>query len=153
LEVAIEVTPKVIDHALPDPDSGVVVQHAQPTQKEIDQYQTYAGNKENGLLREGLQKRPGDRLITQHMIDDNFERPRFQDFEHTDHKDLPQSYYERDSVGPEVFEDLFSHGGTSPSRECKMKMGRPIRNVTKPLAAASQRTKSVDKKTWICLGP
>jgi hypothetical protein len=141
LEVAVEVTAKVIDHALPDPDGAVVVQHGQPAQKEIDQYQAYAGNEENGLLWEGFQKCPGDRLSTQHIIDDDLERPRFQDFEHTNHKNLPQSYYERETVGPEVFEDLSSHGGTSPFNECKM--GRRIRNVAEHPAATSQRTTSV----------
>jgi len=147
LEVAVEVAAKVIDHALPDPDRGVVVQHAQPAQKEIDKYQAHAANEQKGLLREGFQKCPGDRLSTQHIIDNNFEWPGFQDFEHTDHKNLPQSYDEREAVGPQVFEDLSSHCGTSPFKECKMKIGQPIRNVAEHPAATSQTKKSVDKKT------
>jgi hypothetical protein len=125
---------------MPDADSGVVVQHAQPAQKEIDQYQAYAGNEDNGPLREGFQECPGDRFPTQHVIDNHLERPRFQNFEHADHKNLPQSQYERDTVGPEVFKDLLSHRGTSPFRESKKKMGRP--SATLPRMPQQQLPKS-----------
>jgi len=110
LEMTVEITPEIVHHPLTDLDRGVVVENRQPPQEQVNQHQAEAGKQEEHFFGIRRGKVPGDGFAAQHIVDDNFQGPRLQDFTGTDHENLKQRNRERNPVGPQIPQNFSSHG-------------------------------------------
>ena len=141
LQMRIKIAAQVIDHVLADPDCRVIVQQGQRAGAEMDDDDGEAGEQQQraGRQRQELTERAGRRrgFATQHVVNDDLQRPWLQQLEAGDQENLRQRPGDlpamRLQIGQKFPDHRLSRG------RCRMAdvlpqavRGRPIGSAVRP---------------------
>jgi len=127
LQMGVEVAAQVVDHALPDPDRRVIVQHGQHAGGEMNNDDAGAGNDQQHARRQRQQlpEEPAAnrtarrwRLAAQHIVDDDLQGPGFEEFDPGDQEHLRQRPHDPPAVRLQVGQELADHRGVDAAMPC-----------------------------------
>ena len=102
LEVGVEGSAQIVDHALADTDRRVVVQEGQRPPDELDKDNPETGETQERERRPAFEQREARRFAAQDVVDDHLQRPRFQELEPGDQEDLGQGPGKAPPIGPQI---------------------------------------------------